>query len=59
MQAGEAFGRHAAAADAGELDALPEPLPQRAHQRRAELVAGFLDRDQEDLAWRRAVLARS
>ena len=49
MQAGEAFGRHPAAADAGELHGLAEPLPQRAHQRGAELIAGFFDRDQKDL----------
>ncbi len=49
MQADEAFGRHAAPADAGKLNTLPQPLAQRAHQRGAELVAGFLDRDQEDL----------
>ena len=49
----EAFSRHAAAAHAGELDTLPQPLPQRAHQRRTELIAGFLDGDQEYLGGRR------
>jgi hypothetical protein len=35
MQAFEAFGGHASAADPRELDALTQALPQSAHQRGA------------------------
>ena len=59
-QAGEPFGRHAVAADAGEADLPAGALPQRPHQRGAEPVAQFFARDQKDVdhAHARAPLAR-
>ena len=45
----EPLARHGAAADAFELHAVAKALAQHLHQRRAEPVAGFLRRDQEDL----------
>ena len=41
--------RHLVAADAAELDRLAVRRLQRAHQRGAEAVAGFLGRDEKDL----------